>query len=184
MQRPGRILVAFEGGDEDDDALVEAVRGLAAEDSEVLLVTVVPSFQTVPSFDVILLNDIAAGVARARGYLDEVAQRFSHPNVRTLVRASPLSAAEIGLELMDIAEKERCDLLVMAVRPGTRQAVAFLLRQTLPLLLVPTVDPPRRTLRGTRIRLPRLGLVPAVRPGMAVGPVFFYSQAGVGEGGG
>jgi hypothetical protein len=69
---------------------------------------------------------------------------------------------------------------VMAVRPGTRHAVAFLLRQTLPLVLVPAQDRPRSCGRGMRVPLPRLGLVPALRPGLAVGSVFFFfSQGGV-----
>jgi hypothetical protein len=178
MQRPGRILVVLEGGDEDEDVL-EALRGVVTEDGEVVLVTVVPSFQIVPSFDVILLHDVAAEATRAHHHLDEVVGRLSHPRVRTLVRVSPLSVAEIGLELMDIAEAERCDLLVMALRPGTRHAAAFLLRQALPLLLVPAVGRPRSSLRGRRVPLPRLGLVPALRPGLAVGSVFFFSQGGV-----
>ncbi|HEV8307316.1 MAG TPA: hypothetical protein VGW35_06570 [Methylomirabilota bacterium] len=168
----------MEGGDEDEDVL-EALRGVAAEDGEVVLVMVVPSFQTVPSFDVILLHDVAAEAARAHHHLDEVVGRLSHPRVRTLARISPLSVAEIGLELKDIAEAERCDLLVMALRPGTRHTVAFLLRQALPLLLVPAVDRPRSSGRGRRVPLPRLGLVPALRPGPAVGSVFFFSQGGV-----
>jgi nucleotide-binding universal stress UspA family protein len=178
VQRPSRILVVLEGGDEDEEVL-EAVGGVAVEDSEVLLVMVVPSFRTVPSFDVICLYDFAAEAARAHHHLDEVARRLSHPQVRTLVRISPLSTAEIGLELLDIAEEERCDLLVMALRPGMRHAVAFLLRQALPLLLVPAQDRPRPSGRGRRVPLPRLGLVPAVRPGLAVGSVFFFSQGGV-----
>jgi nucleotide-binding universal stress UspA family protein len=180
MRRPSRILVVLEGGDEDDDEdVLEALRGVAAEDGEVVLVMVVPSFQTVPSFDVILLHDFAAEAARAHHHLDEVARRFSHLRVRTLVRISPLSAAEIGLELKDVAEAERCDLLVMALRPGTRHAVAFLLRQALPMLLVPALDRPRSSPRGRRVPLPRLGLVPALRPGLAVGSIFFFSQGGV-----
>jgi nucleotide-binding universal stress UspA family protein len=177
VQRPSRILVVLEGGDEDEDVL-EALRGVAAEDGEVLLVMVVSSFRTVPSFDVIALYDFAAEAARAHHHLDEVVDRLSHPRVRTLVRISPLSTAEIGLELLDIAAAERCDLLVMALRPGTRHAVAFLLRQTLPMLLVPTEDRPRSP-RGRRVPLPRLGLVPAPRPGLAIGSVFFSSQGGV-----
>jgi nucleotide-binding universal stress UspA family protein len=175
VQRPRRILVVLEGSDEDEEVL-EAVGGVAGEDSEVLLVTVVPSFQTVPSFDVIALYDFAAEAARAHDHLDKAVGRLSHPRARTLVRISPLSAAEIGLELMDIAEEERCDLLVMAVRPGTRHAVAFLLRQTLPLVLVPAQDRPRSSGRGMRVPLPRLGLVPALRPGMTAGSIFFFSQ--------
>lgn len=178
MQRPSRILVVLEGSDEDED-VIEAVGGVAGEDSEVLLVTVVPSFQIVPSFDVICVYDFAAEAARAHHHLDEVVRRLSHPRVRTLVRISPLSAAEVGLELVDIAEAERCDLLVVALRPGTRHAVAFLLRQTLPLLLVPAPDRPRSSGRGRRVPLPRLGLVPALRPGTAVGSIFFFSQGGV-----
>jgi nucleotide-binding universal stress UspA family protein len=178
VRRPSRILVVLEGSDEDEE-VIEAVRGLAGEDSEILLVTVVPSFRTVPSFDVICLYDFAAEAARAHDHLDQVVRRLSHPRVRTLVRISPLSAAEIGLELLDIAEEERCDLVVMAVRPGTRHAVAFLLRQTLPLVLVPALGRPRSSGRGRRVPLPRLGLVPALRPGLAVGSVFFFSQGGV-----
>jgi nucleotide-binding universal stress UspA family protein len=180
VQRPSRILVVLEGGDEDEDEeVLKAVGGVAGEDSEVLLVVVVPSFRTVPSFDVIALYDFAAEAARAHHHLDEVVDRLSHPRVRTLVRISPLSVAEVGLELLDIAEAERCDLVVMALRPRTRHAVAFLLRQTLPLLLVPTQDRPRSSGRGRRVPLPRLGLVPAPRPGLAVGSVFFFSQGGV-----
>jgi hypothetical protein len=178
VQRPSRILVVLEGGEEDEEVL-EAVGGVAGEDSEVLLVTVVPSFRTVPSFDVICLYDFAAEAARAHRHLDQAVGRLSHPQVRTLVRVSPLSTAEVGLELKDIAEAERCDLLVMALRPGTRHAVAFLLRQALPLLLVPTVDRARSSGGGRRVPLPRLGLVPAPRPGLAVGSVFFFSQGGV-----
>jgi nucleotide-binding universal stress UspA family protein len=178
VQRPSRILVVLEGGDEDEDVL-EALRGVATEDGEVLLVMVVSSFQTVPSFDVICLYDFAAEAARAHHHLDEVVDRLSHPRVRTLVRISPLSVAEVGLELMNIAEAERCDLLVMALRPETRHAVRLLLRQTLPLLLVPAVDRPRSSGRGRRVPLPRLGLVPAPRPGLAIGSVFFFSQGGV-----
>jgi nucleotide-binding universal stress UspA family protein len=168
----------LEGGDEDEEVL-EAVGGVAGEDSEILLVMVVSSFRTVPSFDVVVLYDFAAEAARAYGHLDKVVRRLSHPRVRTLVRISPLSAAEVGLELLDVAEAERCDLAVMALRPGTRHAVAFLLRQALPLLLVPTVDRPRSSGRGRRVPLPRLGLVPALRPGLAVGSIFFFSQGGV-----
>jgi nucleotide-binding universal stress UspA family protein len=168
----------LEGSDEDEEVL-EAVGGVAGQDSEILLVTVVSSFRTVPSFDVICLYDFAAEAARAHQHLDQVVGRLSHPQVRTLVRISPLSTAEIGLELLDIAQEERCDLLVMAVRPGTRHAVAFLLRQTLPLVLVPAQDRPRSSGRGRRVPLPRLGLVPAPRPGTAVGSVFFFSQGGV-----
>ena len=177
MQRPSRILVVLEGSDEDED-VIEAVGGVAGEDSEVLLVTVVPSFQIVPSFDVIALYDFAAEASRAHHHLDEVVDRLSHLRVRTLVRVSPLSTAEIGLEFMDIAEKERCDLVVMALRPGTRHAVAFLLRQTLPLLLVPAQGRPRSSPPGRRVPLPRLGLVPARRPGLAVGSIFFFTQGG------
>jgi hypothetical protein len=168
----------LEGGDEDEEVL-ETLRGIATEDGEVVLVTVVPSFQTVPSFDVILLHDVAAEASRAQHHLDKVVGRLPYLRVRTLVRVSPLSVAEVGLELMDIAEAEHCDLLVMALRPGTRHAVAFLLRQALPLLLVPAVGRPRSSLRGRRVPLPRLGLVPALRPGLAVGSVFFFSQGGV-----
>jgi nucleotide-binding universal stress UspA family protein len=175
VQKPRRILVVLEGSDEDEEVL-EAVGGVAGGDSEVLLVAVVPSFRTVPSFDVICLYDFAAEAARAHDRLDEAVGRLSHPRVRTLVRISPLSAAEIGLELLDIAEEEHCDLLVMAVRPGTRHAVAFLLRQTLPLVLVPAQDRPRPSGRGMRVPLPRLGLVPALRPGMTTGSIFFFSQ--------
>jgi nucleotide-binding universal stress UspA family protein len=173
VRSPSRILVVLEGRD-DDEEVIEAVGGVAGEDSEVLLVMVVSSFRTVPSFDVILLYDFAAEAARAHDHLDEVVRRLSHPRVRTLVRISPLSAAEVGLELVDIAGEERCDLLVMAVRPQTRHAVAFLLRQTLPLVLVPTPDRPRSSPRGRRVPLPRLGLIPALRPGTAVGSVFFF----------
>jgi nucleotide-binding universal stress UspA family protein len=179
VRRPSKILVVLEGGEEDEDVL-DALRGVAAEDAEVVLVTVVSSFQTVPSFDVILLHDVATEAARAQGHLDDVAGRFSKLRVRTLVRVSPLSTAEIGLELKDVAEAERCDLLVMALRRGTRRAVGFLLRQALPLLLVPAPDRPRSSPRGRRVPLPRLGLVPAPRPGLAVGSVFFFfSQGGV-----
>src|SRR6266508_1667167 len=111
------MLGVLEGGDEDEEVL-EAVGGVAGEDSEVLLVMVVSSFRTVPSFDVIALYDFAEEAARAHDHLDEVVGRLSDLRVRTLVRISPLSAAEIGLELKDIAEEERCDLVVMAVRPG------------------------------------------------------------------
>jgi nucleotide-binding universal stress UspA family protein len=173
VQRPRRILVVLEGCDEDEEVL-EAVEGVAGEDSEVLLVMVVPSFRTVPSFDVICLYDFAEEAARAHDHLDEVIGRLSDLRVRTLVRISPLSAAEIGLELVDIAEEERCDLLVMAVRPGTRHAVAFLLRQTLPLVLVPAQDRPRSSGRGRRVPLPRLGLVPGRRAGMTAGSIFFF----------
>ncbi len=178
MQRPSRILVVLEGSDEDEE-VIQAVGGVAGEDSQVLLVTVVSSFQTVPSFDVILLYDFAAEAARAHDHLDEVVGRLSSLRVRTLVRISPLSTAEIGLELLDIAQEERCDLLVMALGPGTRHAVAFLLRQTLPLVLVPALGRPRSSGRGRRVPLPRLGLVPALRPGPAAGSVFFFSQGGV-----
>jgi hypothetical protein len=153
----------LEGCDEDEEVL-EAVEGVAGEDSEDLLVTVVPSFRTVPSFDVICLYDFAEEAARAHDHLDEVIGRLSDLRVRTLVRISPLSAAEIGLELVDIAEEERCDLLVMAVRPGTRHAVAFLLRQTLPLVLVPAQDWPRSCGRGRRVPLPRLAWSRAAGP--------------------
>lgn len=178
MRRRGRILVVLEGRDEDEEVL-ETVRGVAAEDGEVLLATVVPSFQTVPSLDVVALFDFAEEAARARDHLDEVARRLSPRRVRTLVRISPLSAAETGLELLRIAEEECCDVLVIAVRPGTRHTVRLLLRRTLPLLLVPTPEPPRPSGRGRRLRLPRLGLVPALRPRTAVGSISYFAQGSV-----
>lgn len=178
MRRPSRILVVLEAGEADEEVL-ETLPGVAVEDGEILLVTVVPSFQTVPSFDVVLLHDFAAEAARAQSHLDEVARRLSHRHVRTLVRVSPLSAAEIGLELKDVAAAERCDLLMMALWRGSRHTVAFLLGQALPLLLVPALDRPRSSPRGRRIPLPQLGLVAALRPGPAAASVCFFWQGRV-----
>lgn len=171
-----RVLVGLDGTEEAEEALHRARAIAASEGSELLLVTVVPSFRTVPSHDVILLHDLVAAASQARDYLDRVA--LETPGAGTLVRVSPLSAAEVGEELLAVALEERCDLVVTTVHAmgrGFSRVVGRFDRHGVALLLVPgrAQRAPRGRV-GSRLRVPRF-VVPTPRPALAFGSLFFFS---------
>jgi nucleotide-binding universal stress UspA family protein len=174
MQGTRRILVVLDGSDEAEEALAPAAEVAAAEGAELLLVVVVSSFRTVPSHDVILLTDLAGAAAQAHGYLEAIAARLPERQVRTLVTLSALSTAEVGVELIRVATEERCDLVAMTMQPGMAHTVDLLLRHQLAVLLVPRRSDSR--LAGKRVPVPRFRLAPALRPGLALGGLFFVAR--------
>jgi nucleotide-binding universal stress UspA family protein len=174
MQRTRTILVVLDGSDEAEEALAPAAAVAASEGAELLLVVVVSSFRTVPSHDVILLTDLAAAAGQAQRYLEEIAATLPERQVRTLVTLSVLSTSEVGLELIRVATEESCDLVAMTMQPGMSHMVDLLLRHQLAVLLVPRRSDPR--LEGKRVPVPRFRLAPALRPGLALGGLFFMAR--------
>jgi nucleotide-binding universal stress UspA family protein len=155
-----KILTVLDGSDEAEEAL-EAARRVAAEGTELVLASVVPSFRTIPSHDVVLLTDLAAAAGQAHEYLHQVAARISDLRVSTVVRVSPLSAAEIWAELMLLASEEGCDLIAMTTSPGMVSTINVLLKHGPTLLLVPGRAAPVQAGKAARVPrspVPRLGL--------------------------
>jgi nucleotide-binding universal stress UspA family protein len=174
VQGARRILVVLDGSDEAEEALAAAATVAAAEGAELLLSVVVPSFRSVPSHDVILLTDLPSAARQAQDYLEAIAARLPERQVRTLVTISPLSAAEVGVELMRVATEERCDLVAMTMQRGMAHTVDLLLRHQLAVLLVPRRSDSRRA--GKRVRVRRFRLAPAPRLGLAPAGLFFVAR--------
>jgi nucleotide-binding universal stress UspA family protein len=175
MHGTRRILVVLDGSDEAEEALAPAAAVAAAEGAELLLVVVVSSFRTVPSHDVILLTDLTGAAGQAQGYLEAIAARLPERQVRTLVTLSVLSTAEVGVELIRVATEERCDLVAMTMQAGMAHTVDLLLRHQLAVLLVPRRSDSRLA-AGKRVPVPRFRLAPALRPGLALGGLFFVAR--------
>jgi nucleotide-binding universal stress UspA family protein len=177
-EKIGKIFVVLDGSPEAEGAIDLAQRVAGAAGEELVLVTVVPSFHMVPSHDAILLTDFADAAGQAGRYLAEQASRLSaelpHVPVRTLVKVSPLSAAEMGAELMHLAAEEGCSLVI--VTAGSESARGIVPRHDLAVLLVPPAqqpDPP-----GRPAPLPRIKLLPSPNPRprarLALGSLFFF----------
>ena len=177
-EKIGKIFVVLDGSPEAEGAVELAQRVAGAAGDELILVSVVPSFSVVPSHDAILLTDFADAAGEAGRYLEEHASRLSeqlpHVRVRTLVKVSPLSAADMGAELMHLAAEEGCSLVI--VTAGSESARRIVPKHDLAILLVPPAEqpnPPGRPARLPRIRLlPRPNLQPRAR--LALGSLFFF----------
>jgi nucleotide-binding universal stress UspA family protein len=177
-QKIEKIFVVLDGSPEAEGALelVRNVVGAAGE--ELVLVSVVPSFTVVPSHDVVAFTDFAGAAGEASRYLEELASRISEElpglQVRTLVKVSPLSTADVGAELMHLAAEEGCSLVI--VTAGSTAARGIMPEHNLAVLLVPPADQPGTP--GRPVPLPRTGLLS--RPGLlprarlALGSLFFF----------
>lgn len=175
MRAIRKLLTVLDGSEEAEEA-IEAAQSVAAEGAELVLAAVVPSFRTIPSHDVILLTDLAAAAGQAHDYLKQVAARISDLRVRTVVRVSPLSAADIWAELILLARDEGCDLIATTTRPGMASKIDVFLKHGLTLLLA--AGTPGSVQPGKAVRIPWfvLSSVPRVRP--ALEPVFFLRREG------
>lgn len=178
MWQMQKIFVALDGSPECEGAL-ELAEGVAATGpAELVLVTVIPSFRVVPSHDVIALTDFASAAGQAKHYLNEQASRLSDQfpglRVRTLVKLSPLSAADMGAELMYLAAEESCNVVILTA--GSEAARGVVADQGVAILLVPPAPQPRPPGRSTRV--PRIGLLPRPnrlpRPRLAPASLFFF----------
>jgi nucleotide-binding universal stress UspA family protein len=171
MWKAQRILVALDGSAEDARALETARDVTEREAGELVLAMVIPSFRTVPSHDCVSLTDFANATGQAQEYLNELASKLTGLRVHTLVRVSPLSAAEMGAELMHLAAEEHSDLMVMTAKSQFARKWFGSLEHKVPLLLIPTES--ERPLQGHRVLAPRLR--PALRLSPALGSLFFFA---------
>jgi len=171
-----RMLLTVLDGSEEAEEAIEAAQSVAAEGAELVLAAVVPSFRTIASHDVILLTDLVAAAGQAHDYLNQVAARISDVRVRTVVRVSPLSAAEIWAELILLMRDEGCDLIAMTTRPGMASTIDVLLKHGFTLLLV--AGSPGPVQPGKAVRIPRLVLSSAPRVRPALESVFFLRRQG------
>jgi nucleotide-binding universal stress UspA family protein len=172
-----KIFVVLDGSPEAEGVIELAQRVAGAAGDELILVTVVPSFSVVPSHDGILLTDFANAAGEAGRYLGEQASRLSarlpDVRVRTLVKVSPLSAADMGAELMHLAAEEGCSLVI--VTAGSESAGRIVPQHDLAILLVPPADQPEPPGRPAPLPL-RLLPSPNLRPRarLALGSLFFF----------
>lgn len=177
-QRIEKVFVFLDGSPEAEGALELAQRVVGAAGEELVLVTVVPSFTMVPSHDVVAFTDFASAAAEARRYLEEQAFRLSNQlpgrRVRTLVKISPLSAADMGAELMHLAAEEGSSLII--VTAGSKVARGIVPQHDVAILLVPPAD--HGDTPGRPAPLPRVGLLsrPRLLPRarLALGSLFFF----------
>lgn len=178
MWETQKIFVVLDGSPEAEGVLELAERVVGAAGEDLILVMVIPSFSVVPSLDVVAFTDFASAASEAKRYLDEQATRLSDQlpgvRVRTLVKVSPLSEADMGAELMHLAAEEGCSLVIVTARSKVARGVAP--KHDVAILLVPPAaepGPPGRPDLVPRIGLlPRPSLLPRTR--LALGSLFFF----------
>jgi len=115
-----RLLVAFDGSEQSYKALDHAVAIAEKFDSELVLLTVIPTmiapFLTDESFDPKVYNKYHERMNELYNNILKDANKMiitKHPNLntRTILREGRPSAT-----LVDVAEKEGCDMIVMGSR--------------------------------------------------------------------
>jgi nucleotide-binding universal stress UspA family protein len=144
---PKRILVPLDGSLRTESVLPTAAGIATAHGAELLLVHVVaeplPTGVLVASEDVALARDLSARLeSRAATYLQGLRDKLGHeaPSVRTLVTRE----ADTRQSLIELAERERIDLVVLsahgstcnAARPFGSVTECLLQHSTVPLLVL------------------------------------------------
>ncbi len=122
---PKRILVPLDGSLRTESVLPTAAGIATAHGAELLLVHVVaephPTGVLVESEDVALARELATRLeSRAARYLDALRDKMGHeaPSIRTLVSRQ----ADTRQSLVELAERERVDLVVLSAHGSTCNA--------------------------------------------------------------